>query len=157
MNSTSTTATTTFKSSGQKFPVLKVKWREGKQEKKERSRRCSWRQQQSFWWPGARWQVQGHNCSVPKETAVGLNSGEKPLTTWLQSGSRVCFDGEKTVEQKRDQDLPSTLLQHLVVFFPLLFLSGKGFKMQLNKKNILEQVSRQSFLSFCLMKAMSSQ
>jgi len=29
--------------------------------------------------------------------------------------------------------------------------------MQLNKKNILEQVSRQSFLSFRLMKAMSSQ
>lgn len=99
----------------------------------------------------------GHSSPVPEETAVGLNSGENLLTTWLQSGSRVCFDGEKTVQQKRDRDLPSTLLQHLVMFFPLLFLSGKGFKMQLNKKNILEQVSRQSFLSFCLMKAMSSQ
>lgn len=59
-------------------------------------------------------------------------------------------------------NLPGTWLQQLLAVarvracLYVFFLSGKGFKMQLNKKNILEQVSSRSFLSFCLMKAMSS-
>lgn len=75
------------------------------------------------------------------------------LTGGLQSGSGVRLNMEKKAE-KRDREPHSVTLQHLVILPPLLFLSGKGFKMQLNKKNILEQVSCQSFLSFCLMKAM---
>lgn len=65
------------------------------------------------------------------------------------------MDMEKKAE-KRDRESHSVVLQHLVILSPLPFLSGKGFKIQSNKKNILEQVSCQSFLSFCLMKAMSS-
>lgn len=77
LNWTSTTATTTCRSPGQKFPILKV--REEKSVKKERSRRCSWCQQQGFWWPGARWQVQ--------DTA--RLSQRKQLLAWTQE--RICW------------------------------------------------------------------
>lgn len=87
-----------------------------------------------------------------------LELGRTPRSANLASvGLHSCLDGEQKTEQERDPELPHVLLQHLVMFSPLLFLSGKGFKMQTNKKNILEQVSRQRFLSFGLMKAMSSQ
>lgn len=57
--------------------------------------------------------------------------------------------------EKREWEPHGVVLQHLVILPPLLVLSGKGFKMQSNKKNILEQVSCQSSLSLCLMKAIS--
>lgn len=47
------------------------------------------------------------------------------------------MDTEKKAEKKRDREPHSVVLQHLVILPPLLFLSGKGFKMQSNKKIIL--------------------
>lgn len=137
-------------------PYSKLCRRTGKRATGKRSRRCSGHHALGIEGraPGTEFQETGMPHLSPKGNRAQGDSGL--LRAGLQSGSGVCLNTEKKAEEKRDREPHSVVLQHLVILPPLLFLSGKGFKMQSNKKNILEQVSCQSFLSFCLMKAMSS-
>lgn len=145
----------------EEFLTLKLEVKQGKGGTAKRSRKCSWHWPQSFWWPNSvpsvRLQRHGCSSSVPKATAAAwAQERHYTPTNWFQSGFGVCFDGGGKTRVGEKPVVSQCFTPASGDVSPFTFLSGKGFKMQLNNQNILEQVSRQSFLSFCLMKAMSS-